>query len=197
MEYEVIRIVIVAFGLSPKAWKRAWLIEIIQSIYLLRSSRILRRVLETWGDLLSLRLQWKAINKLWCKKELAIIIIIIDKKENLPNSGLCRPGRPESKKEKKKPKKQKKQKKDKGLDLTRELKKTKQWIIKVTVIPTVIGALGTVTKALVQGLEDLEIGRRVETIQTTALLRSYRILSRVLETWEDLLSLKLYLETIC
>ena len=38
------------------------------------------------------------------------------------------------------------------------------------VIPIVIGALGTVTKGLVQGLVDLEIRRRVETIQTTALL---------------------------
>ena len=31
----------------------------------------------------------------------------------------------------------------------------------------VTGALGTVTKGLVQGLEVLEIRRRVETIQTT------------------------------
>ena len=39
------------------------------------------------------------------------------------------------------------------------------------------------------GLEDLEVGRRVETIQTTALPRTARILRRVLETWGDLLSL--------
>ncbi len=44
----------------------------------------------------------------------------------------------------------------------------------------------TVTKGLVQGLEDLEIRGRVETIQTTALLRSARILRRVLETGGDL-----------
>ena len=50
----------------------------------------------------------------------------------------------------------------------------------------VIGALGTVTKGLIKGLEDLEIRGRVETIQTTALLRSARILRRVLETWGDL-----------
>ena len=37
----------------------------------------------------------------------------------------------------------------------------------MTVIPIEIGALGTVTKALVQGLEEMEIRRRVETIQTT------------------------------
>ena len=43
--------------------------------------------------------------------------------------------------------------------------------MKVTVILIVIGALDTVTKGLVQRLEDLEIRGRVETIQTTALLR--------------------------
>ena len=68
--------------------------------------------------------------------------------------------------------------------------------MKVTVIPIVIGALGRVTKGLIMGLEELEIRDRVETIQTTALLRSARILRRVLETWGDLLSLKLQLETI-
>ncbi len=42
--------------------------------------------------------------------------------------------------------------------------------MKVTIIPIVISALGTVTKGLVQGLEDLEITDREETVQTTALL---------------------------
>ena len=50
------------------------------------------------------------------------------------------------------------------------------------VIPIVIGALGTVTKGLVQRLKDMEIRGRVETIQTTASIRSARILGRVLET---------------
>ena len=59
--------------------------------------------------------------------------------------------------------------------------------MKVTVIPIVIGALGTVTKGMVQGLEDWKIRERVQTIQTTALLRSARILRRVLETCGDLL----------
>ena len=54
--------------------------------------------------------------------------------------------------------------------------------MKVTLMPTVIGAHDIVTKGLVEGLEDLEIRRRVETILTTALLRSARILRRVLET---------------
>ena len=49
-------------------------------------------------------------------------------------------------------------------------------------IPTEIGVLDTVTKGLIKGLEDLKIKGRVETIQTTALSRSARILRRVLET---------------
>ena len=39
--------------------------------------------------------------------------------------------------------------------------------------------------------KNLEIRGRVETIQNTALLRSTRKLRRVMETWEDILSLKL------
>ena len=72
------------------------------------------------------------------------------------------------------------EKKDKYLDLARELKKL--WNMQVTIIPIVIGAFGTVTKRLLKGLEDLAVGGRVETIQTTALLRTARILRRVLET---------------
>ena len=81
------------------------------------------------------------------------------------------------------------EKRDKYLDLARELKR--QWNMKVIVIPIMIGAFGTVTKGLVKDLEDLEVGGRVETIQTTALLKTARILRRVLETWGDLLSLNL------
>ena len=61
--------------------------------------------------------------------------------------------------------------------------------MKVTIIPIVIGVFGTVTKGLLKGLEDLEFGGKVETLQTTALLKMARILRRVLETWGDLLSL--------
>ena len=57
--------------------------------------------------------------------------------------------------------------------------------MKVTIIPIVIGAFGTVTKGLLKDLEDLEVGGRVETIQTTALLRTARILRRLLETWRN------------
>ena len=56
------------------------------------------------------------------------------------------------------------------------------WNMKVTIIPIVIGAFGKVTKGLSKELEDLKVGDRVETIQTTALLRTARILRRVLET---------------
>ena len=51
--------------------------------------------------------------------------------------------------------------------------------MQVTIIPIVIGAFGTVTKRLLNGPEDLEVGGRVETIQTIALLRTARILRRV------------------
>ena len=68
--------------------------------------------------------------------------------------------------------------------------------MKVTVILIVIGALGAATKGLVQGREDLKTFERVVTIQIIALLISARILRRVLETWGDLLSLKLQWKTI-
>ena len=68
--------------------------------------------------------------------------------------------------------------------------------MKVTIVPIVIGAFGTVTKGLIKGLEDLEVGGRVETIQTTALLRTARILKRVLGNWGDLISLRLPWKTI-
>ena len=44
--------------------------------------------------------------------------------------------------------------------------------MKVTIIPIVISAFGTVTKGLLKRVEDLEIGRRVETIQTTAFVEN-------------------------
>ena len=72
------------------------------------------------------------------------------------------------------------EKKDKYLDLARKLKKL--WNMQVTIIPIVISAFGTVTKGLLKRLEDLEVGGWVETIQTTAFLRTARILRRVLDT---------------
>ena len=72
------------------------------------------------------------------------------------------------------------EKNDEYVEQARELKKL--WNMKVTFIPIVIGALGTVTERLLQGMDDLEITGRVETIQITKLLRTARILGRVLET---------------
>ena len=85
-------------------------------------------------------------------------------------------------------------KKDKYLTLARELKKL--WNMIVTIVPIAIGAFGTITKGLLKGLEDLEADGQVETIQMTAMLRTARILRRVLETWGDLLWLKLQWKTI-
>ena len=63
------------------------------------------------------------------------------------------------------------EKKDKYLDLAREWKKKQQlWNMKVTIIPIVIGAFGTVTKGLLTGLEDLKFGGLVETIQTNSIV---------------------------
>ena len=48
------------------------------------------------------------------------------------------------------------EKRERYLDLVRELEKL--WNMKVTVIPIIIGALGTVPKGLVRRLDELEIG---------------------------------------
>ena len=72
------------------------------------------------------------------------------------------------------------EKKDKYLNLARELKKL--WNMLVTIKPIIIGAFETVTKGLLKGLKDLEVGGRMETIQITSLLRTTRIPRRVLET---------------
>ena len=77
------------------------------------------------------------------------------------------------------------EKKDKYLDIARKLKKL--WNMKMMIIPIVFGAFGTVTKGLIMGQEDLEVGGREETIQTTALLR-------MPEYWEESWRLE---ETCC
>ena len=66
------------------------------------------------------------------------------------------------------------EKKDKYLDLARELKKL--WNMEVKIVPIVIGALGMVPKCLEKSLSELGIKGRIETIQTTALLRLARII---------------------
>ena len=71
-------------------------------------------------------------------------------------------------------------------------KKKKLWKLKVTVIPIVVGAFGMFCEGFEKGLEELKIGERIEIIPTTELLRSTRILRRILETRGDLLSLSLH-----
>ena len=68
--------------------------------------------------------------------------------------------------------------------LAGELKKKKQWNMKITVIQI----FETISKISMKGLEKLEFRSWAETIQTTAFLRSARVLRRVLETSGDLLS---------
>ena len=66
---------------------------------------------------------------------------------------------------------------DKNLDLGRE--KRKLWNMNMTMIPIVTGALGMIPKSLERRLEELEIGGRIETIETTTLLKLTSILRRV------------------
>ena len=54
--------------------------------------------------------------------------------------------------------------------------------MRVTVMPIVIDALGTVPKSLEERLEELENRGKIETIQITAMLRSTIILRIVLVT---------------
>ena len=62
--------------------------------------------------------------------------------------------------------------------------------MKVTVILVMIDALGINPKGLIRGKEKQEIKVHAKTLWTS-LLRLARILRRVLETWGDLLSLRL------
>ena len=58
--------------------------------------------------------------------------------------------------------------------------------MKVTLIPIIIGTLGSFTKGFVRGVEELEIAGRTRTLQTIALLRTARITRRVQGTFGDL-----------
>ena len=58
--------------------------------------------------------------------------------------------------------------------------------MKVTIIAFAMSAPGTDTEWFLLGLEDSEIREWMETMQTTTLLRSARILEIVPETWGDL-----------
>ena len=98
----------------------------IQTIKLLKSGKILRRVLDPWGDLLSLRFQWNTFCLSWCDK------LARNNYNNNDNNN------------------KESEKKYKYLDFARELKKLCN--IKATFTPIVIVAIFTNTKGLVQGL---------------------------------------------
>ena len=182
MKVTVIPIVIGALVTIPKGGvNRLKDLEIgqvgtIQTTTLLRSAKILRNFLS-----------FKPSAKAGVNNSPTIIIIINKKKRTCKIVDFDVPADHKIKLKECK-------KKDKYLGLARELKKL--WNMQMTIIPIVIGAFGTVTKGLLKGLEDLDVGGRVETIQTTTLLSTARILRRVLETWGDLLSFKLQWKTI-
>ena len=60
--------------------------------------------------------------------------------------------------------------------------------MKIKIIPFIVGALETFLRGLEKELVELEISRRIETIQTTTLLRLARILRSVLGTRGELMS---------
>ena len=146
-------------------------VKTIQTTALLKTARILRRILETWGDLQSLKLQWKIICWRRCEKLI----------KNISSRKCCDYSR--------------QQRKIKGiemickyLDIARELKK-KLLNMRETVILTVIDTLLIVLRGSEKILADLEI-RWIESPQITALLRLTRMFRRFLETWGDLQSLR-------
>ena len=67
--------------------------------------------------------------------------------------------------------------------------------MKVMVIPIVVGVLGTISKNLGKKIE-MKIRERIETIETTALLKSVRILSKSPQVSKTLLSLRLQEKTL-
>ncbi len=64
-------------------------------------------------------------------------------------------------------------------DLAREL--CKIWQVKVKVVPVVVGALGTIPKALEKHLEEIGTNVRVDLLQKAVLLGTARILRKTLE----------------
>ena len=137
------------------------------------------KITNVWGFYRSFKILRFYVFPLFCPPS------VVNKNEKLSNSGFCHPGGPLSENQRKRKERQ----------VLRPCQRTKKiWNI-VILIPIVFAALGTIPKGLVKRLEALEIVRRAETIQTT-LLRTARILRRVLETWGDLLSLKLQWKTI-
>ena len=128
------------------------------------------------------------------------LIIINKKNENLQNCRLCRPGWLQNKTERIVKRRiststlrgnwkcfSEKFVKIKGRKILGIFQSAeKLYNMRVTVIPFV--TWGTIPKVLEKRLEELEIKGKIETTQTFQ--TSARILSKVLETWEDLLSLR-------
>ena len=83
---------------------------------------------------------------------------------------------------------------DEYLNFAIEVRKLRN--IEVTAIPIVVDELEMVAKAEEKEMEEVEISERIETIKTTTMLRSARILTRFLDIWGDLLSLILLWKTI-
>ena len=73
-----------------------------------------------------------------------------------------------------------KEKMEKYQDLRRDL--AKLWSIKTSVIPVVVGALGTVTNNLGKHLNTIGVTTTVELLRKAALLGTPRILRKVLES---------------
>ena len=68
---------------------------------------------------------------------------------------------------------------EKYQDLERELQKI--WIVKVKVIPLVVGSLGSIPKQFVNRLKQIGITVRTAQVQKTVLLATSRLLRKVLE----------------
>ena len=75
---------------------------------------------------------------------------------------------------------------DKYLDLARKLKKV--WNMKVTVVLLVAGVLCTPIKTLQKRLETIGIETKITELQKTFLIHTSRILRRVHEVWDVLLT---------
>ena len=83
---------------------------------------------------------------------------------------------------------------EKYLDFAREQRT--QGEMRATGIPFVIGALGTVPKGMKKRAGRVGNRGTFREIQTTILMRSARIVRRVVDMWGDLLSLRLQWKTV-
>ena len=72
------------------------------------------------------------------------------------------------------------QSKNKGKKYVNFAKELKKLNIKVTVISIIVRAVRTISQKLEKRIGELEIQRKIETVQITALLRSAKILRRIL-----------------